>query len=93
MPNVEKISIALPPEMLAVVREAVDAGEYSSSSEVVRDALREWTEKRNFQREEIAALRRIWRDARADKRPGVPAEEVMSRLIRKYRALADAAEK
>ena len=40
MPTVEKISIALPPEMVAVVRQAVETGEYASSSEVVRDALR-----------------------------------------------------
>ena len=93
MITVEKISVALPPEMLTLVREAVEAGEYASSSEVIRDALRDWSEKRNFQREEITALRRIWREARADKRPGVPAEEVMSRLIQKYKSLADASEK
>ena len=44
MPNVEKISIALPPEMVAVLRQAVETGEYASSSEVVRDALRDWTQ-------------------------------------------------
>ncbi|MFZ0359195.1 MAG: type II toxin-antitoxin system ParD family antitoxin, partial [Terriglobales bacterium] len=48
MPNVEKISIALPPEMVAVVRRAVETGEYASSSEVVRDALRDWTQKRSL---------------------------------------------
>ena len=47
MTNVEKISIALPPEMVAVVRHAVETGEYASSSEVVRDALRDWTQKRS----------------------------------------------
>ncbi len=43
MPTIEKLSIALPTEMASVVRQAVDAGEYSSQSEVVRDALRDWT--------------------------------------------------
>jgi antitoxin ParD1/3/4 len=93
MATVEKISVALPPGMLALVREAVETGEYSSSSEVIREALRNWTDKRNLQREEMAALRRIWREARADTRPGVPAEEVMSRLVRKYKSLADASER
>jgi antitoxin ParD1/3/4 len=46
MPAVEKISIALPPEMAANVREAVETGEYASTSEVVRDALHEWMLKR-----------------------------------------------
>jgi Arc/MetJ-type ribon-helix-helix transcriptional regulator len=32
MPNVEKISIALPPEITALVRKVVMAGEYASTS-------------------------------------------------------------
>ena len=48
MPTVEKLSIALPEEMAAIVRNAVDRGEYSSNSEVIRDALRDWTYKRNL---------------------------------------------
>jgi hypothetical protein len=42
MPAVEKVSIALTPDMLAMIRRAVDSGDYASSSEVVRDALRQW---------------------------------------------------
>ena len=41
MANVAKISVALPSEMVYFARDVVDAGEYASSSEVVRDALRE----------------------------------------------------
>ena len=41
MPNVEKISIALTPEMVALVRDAVESGEYATCSEVIREALRE----------------------------------------------------
>jgi antitoxin ParD1/3/4 len=57
MPNVGKISIALPPEMVAVVRQAVETGEYASSSEVVRDALRDWTQKRRLRQQGIDELR------------------------------------
>lgn len=91
MPTVEKISIALPPEMAAVVREAVEAGEYASNSEVVRDALREWAEKRSLQQQGVEQLRRVWRQALKDKTPGVPADEVLGRLERKYQRRADAA--
>lgn len=91
MPTVEKISIALPPEMAAVVREAVEAGEYASNSEVVRDALREWAEKRSLQQQGVEQLRRVWRQALKDKTPGVPADEVLARLERKYQRRADAA--
>lgn len=48
MSTVEKISIALPPEMVSIVRSAVATGEYASSSEVIRDALRDWTYKRTL---------------------------------------------
>jgi antitoxin ParD1/3/4 len=90
MPNVEKISIALPPEMVAVVRQAVETGEYASSSEVVRDALRDWTQKRSLRQQGIDELRQVWRQAMEDKTPGVPVKEVLDRLERKYQKLAGA---
>ena len=88
--TVEKITIALPPEMVAVVRSAVDAGEYASSSEVVRDALRDWTYKRQLQQNGIAELRRLWQEARADRSPGLDPEVVFDELERKYQAISDA---
>jgi antitoxin ParD1/3/4 len=91
MPTVEKISIALPPEMVAQVRLAVDTGEYASSSEVVRDALRDWTHKRQLQQSGVDELRRLWLQARKDKRPGGRPGAVLDQLERKYQALADAA--
>jgi antitoxin ParD1/3/4 len=91
MPTVEKISIALPREMVAQLRQAVETGEYASSSEVVRDALRDWTHKRQLQQNGIAELRNLWQQARADKTPGVPADEVLDRLERMYQAMTDAA--
>ena len=91
MPSVEKISIALPPEMVAQLRQAVDTGEYASSSEVVRDALRDWTHKRQLQQNGVAELRQLWQQARADNSPGLPADPLLDQLERKYQALADAA--
>jgi antitoxin ParD1/3/4 len=91
MPTVEKISIALPPEMVAQLRHAVDSGEYASSSEVVRDALRDWTHKRQLQQSGIVELRQLWQQAREKNGPYVQADEVMKRLERKYQAIADAA--
>lgn len=88
--SIEKISIALPPEMVAQVRQAVETGEYASSSEVVRDALRDWTYKRHLQQKGLEELRNLWLEARKDNTPGVPAEEVLDRLERKYQAIADA---
>lgn len=84
MANVEKISIALPAEMLGKVREAVDAGDYASSSEVVRDALRDWSDKRKRRDEALSHLRKLAQQAISDPRPSLPIEEVMGRLLRKF---------
>ncbi len=62
MPNVEKVSIALTPEMAAVVRQAVESGEYASHSEIVREALRDWKLKRALQQQEVEELRRLWQE-------------------------------
>ena len=91
MPAVEKISIALPPEMAANIRKAVETGEYASSSEVVRDALHEWTLMRDLRQQSLGELRSLWRQALEDKTPGAPVDEMLERLERKYKALADAA--
>ena len=48
MAHAEKLSIALTPEMAAMLRDAVDTGDYASVSEVVREALRDWKAKRLF---------------------------------------------
>lgn len=88
----EKISIALPPEMVATLRGAVATGEYASSSEVVRDALRDWTHKRSLRQQGVTELRAVWQEALADKTPGVAVDEVLERLERKYQAMADASD-
>ncbi len=60
MSNVEKISVALTSEMAALVHDAVSSGEYVSSSEVVREALRDWKQKRLLQLQNIDEMRRLW---------------------------------
>ena len=60
MSQVEKMSIALTPELAAAVRAAVANGEYVSSSEVVREALRDWQRRRALHQKELEDLRRLW---------------------------------
>lgn len=43
---VAKISIALSRDLLQRVRQAVGSGDYASTSEVIREALREWKARR-----------------------------------------------
>jgi antitoxin ParD1/3/4 len=91
MSSVEKISIALPPEMASKVRAAVETGEYASSSEVVREALRDWNHKRILREKGLDELRMVWQEALEDHSPGVSPHDVFERLERKYQAIADAA--
>jgi antitoxin ParD1/3/4 len=88
MPTIEKLSIALPSEMAALVRRAVDRGEYSSNSEVIRDALRDWTHKRNLREQGLSNLRKAWLEAVADDSEGLDPDAVFDRLESKYDGLA-----
>ena len=56
MAEIERLTITLPAAMAAAVKGAVEGGDYASNSEVVREALRDWTLKRAQQRHELAAL-------------------------------------
>lgn len=60
--TVEKISVALPTDMANMVPRAVEAGDYASSSEVVREALREWKARRVTRAQATAELRKLWDD-------------------------------
>jgi len=90
MPTIEKLSIALPSEMAALVRRAVDGGEYSSNSEVIRDALRDWTHKRNLREQGLSNLRKAWLEAVADDSEGLDPDAVFDRLESKYDGMARA---
>ena len=90
MPTIEKLSIALPTEMAALVRRAVDGGEYSSNSEVIRDALRDWTHKRDLREQSLSNLRKAWLEAVADDSEGFDPSPVFDRLESKYDVLAKA---
>jgi antitoxin ParD1/3/4 len=65
MANAEKMSIALTPEMADMVREAVKTGDYASTSEVVREALRDWKVRRGLRADAIEDIRRLWEEGLA----------------------------
>jgi len=60
MSHVSKISVALTPEMVDLVNQAVESGEYATSSEVIREALREWKQRRNLPHHERGRLQQLW---------------------------------
>ena len=60
MAGVAKVSVALTPELHNLVQDAVTAGDYASTSEVIREALRDWKDRRQRKAQAIAELRRLW---------------------------------
>jgi len=65
MPDVQKISIALTGEQIAALKAAVETGEYATTSEIVREALREWQFKRELRQEDLKRLRQLWDEGKA----------------------------
>ncbi|MFZ2407352.1 MAG: type II toxin-antitoxin system ParD family antitoxin [Methylobacter sp.] len=55
--------------MAEAVRQCVESGEYADSSEVIREALRDWKLKRSLQQNEIEELRSLWQSG-LDSGPG-----------------------
>lgn len=82
MQTAEKISITMTPEMLRLIRESVKAGEYSSTSEVLRDAMRAWVREREEHAERLNAIRARVRRSLDDPRPSLSAEEAEAELDR-----------
>ena len=65
MPDVQKVSIALTGEQVTALRAAVETGEYATTSEAIREALREWQWKRDLRAEEMKRLRQSWQEGKA----------------------------
>jgi antitoxin ParD1/3/4 len=78
----EKISVAMTPDMLRDVRECVEAGEYASASEVLRDALRLWRRQRIEDAERLAAIRERVRRSLDDPRPSLSANDADAHMRR-----------
>jgi antitoxin ParD1/3/4 len=65
MPHIQKVSVALTGEQISALKAAVETGEYATTSEAVRDALREWQWKRELRGEDLNRLREMWRVGKA----------------------------
>src|SRR5271157_586806 len=94
MPEVQKISIALTAEQIGALKAAVEAGEYATTSEIVREAIRDWQFKRELRQEDIRRLRQLWDEGKASG-PPVPLDfdevkrEARKRLAEAQKAQSD----
>jgi len=83
MANIEKVSVALTGEQVSTLRAAVESGEYATTSEIVREALRDWQMKRELRQEDIKRLRQLWDEGVAS---GSAGELDLTELRRDARA-------
>jgi len=79
-------SYAIGPHFERFVKNQVESGRYSSASEVIRDALRLLEEREELREAQIRSLREKVQEG-VNSGPGIPDEEVFSRLEAKYTKL------
>ena len=84
----ERMTVVVPNQMAAKIHAAVEAGEYASASEVVRDAMRLWSERREFRQDELLALREAWDRGKAS---GVASSLDMEAIITRAKSKKAAA--
>ncbi len=87
MAGIERMTVTLPAEMATLVKGAVDGGDYASSSEVIREALREWKLKRELRIHKIAELKAEIDQGLVDVAKGRVAKFNAKRIIRRGRKL------
>ena len=90
MAGIERLTITLPADMAAVVRRAVEGGDYASTSEVIREALRDWKSKRAVQLHELEALKADIDRGLADVAAGRVKDFDAGRIIERGRKLSAA---
>lgn len=79
MSNIERMTVTMPAEMAATLRQTVAGGEYASTSEVIREALREWVRSRDQDHRDLQTLRQAIREG-DESGDGIPAAEVFTEL-------------
>lgn len=85
MADFERITVALPPQMAELVKKAVESGNYASTSEIVRDALRLWEEREYVRQRRVEGIRKAWDQGLASGIAG-PHREVMDEIWRDIEA-------
>jgi antitoxin ParD1/3/4 len=70
------------------IRQQIESGRYASASEVVRDALRALEGRERLREIEIEEYRSKIREG-IESGPGIPAEDVFTRLEAKYQTMLE----
>ena len=78
MGKLERITVTMPEEMAARLRAAVESGEYATTSEIVREALRDWSDEQDRKEAALTKLRLMI--AEGEKGPFRDGEEFFAEL-------------
>jgi antitoxin ParD1/3/4 len=89
MAKLERITVTMPEEMAAKLRAAVESGEYATTSEIVREALRDWEEYQERRQVKLAWLRAEIEKGMVGE--GRPMEDVFNDLMKRLQSKAKAA--
>lgn len=87
MSAVEKISITLTPEMNRLIKQRVEAGDFASSSELIREALRVWQKREEEHSARLAAIRTRLQNSLDDPRPPVSVDAARADFSRHIASL------
>jgi antitoxin ParD1/3/4 len=78
--NAEKVSVTMAREQMQAIRERVEAGEFATVSEAMRDAVRVWQRQRIEDAERLEAIRARVRRSIEDPRPSLSEDEADAAL-------------
>ena len=80
----ERITISLPPDMLASIKEKVSSGSYGSTSEVIREAMRLWQQREEERQARLALIReRLTRSAQSGE--PVPLDAAFKQIEKRHK--------
>lgn len=91
MQSAEGLTIVLTPELADYVRAKVEAGEYLSSSDLIRDALHSWRDQERLWNERMQHIRARIAEADTDPRPSLSDEKVSAHFTARRRRSQEAA--
>ncbi len=83
MSDIERITVTLTSELARMIRGSVDAGEYATCSEIIREALRDWKHKKILRDRELEELRADVRDGLVDIKAGRVKKFDADRIVKK----------
>ncbi len=83
----ERLTVTMPAEMAAAIKQAVEDGDYASTSEVVREAVRDWKLRRQIALSDLSALKADIDQGLADLAAGRVKDFDADRIIARGKAL------